>query len=55
MKRKIVVSLLAIFLLASAHLPEAGQAKFYRVGVILQGGRIMRPSTGCGMDCERWG
>jgi putative tryptophan/tyrosine transport system substrate-binding protein len=38
MNKKIVVSLLAIFLLASAHLPEAGQAKFYRVGVILQGG-----------------
>ena len=38
MNNKIVVSLLTIFLLASAHLPEARQAKFYRVGVILQGG-----------------
>src|SRR5262249_33909330 len=38
MHNKIVVSLLTIFLLASAPLPEAGQAKFYRVGVILQGG-----------------
>ena len=38
MNNKIVVSLLTIFLLASAPLPEAGQATFSRVGVILQGG-----------------
>lgn len=38
MNKRLVVALLAALILASPHLAEAGQAKVYRVGVILQGG-----------------
>ena len=38
MNKRLVVSLVATLILASAHLVEAGQAKVYRVGVIHQGG-----------------
>lgn len=38
MSKQLVVSLLAVLILASADLAEAGQTKVYRVGVILQGG-----------------
>jgi putative tryptophan/tyrosine transport system substrate-binding protein len=38
MNKGLVVSILATLILASAHLADAAQAKFYRVGVVLYGG-----------------
>jgi Fe2+ transport system protein FeoA len=38
MSIKIVVPLIATFILASAHLAQAQQARVYRVGVIHEGG-----------------